>query len=142
MDEELTRVPSVTRRTVLRAGVAGAAGVTALSLGLGRLCSQAEGPVAPEGVAGSPAPPEYGDWRDVYRERWRWDKVVKSSHFVNCWYQAHCAWNVYVREGMVWREEQVADYPQTNATPCSTPSSRTAPTASSGSSGRSTPRAP
>jgi DMSO reductase family type II enzyme molybdopterin subunit len=61
-----------------------------------------------------PAPPEYGDWRDVYRERWRWDKVVKSSHFVNCWYQAHCAWNVYVREGMVWREEQVADYPQTN----------------------------
>jgi DMSO reductase family type II enzyme molybdopterin subunit len=33
---------------------------------------------------------------------------------VNCWYQAHCAWNVYVKDGMVWREEQVADYPQTN----------------------------
>ena len=32
---------------------------------------------------------------------------------MNCWYQAHCAWNVYVKDGMVWREEQAADYPQT-----------------------------
>ena len=31
---------------------------------------------------------------------------------MNCWYQAHCAWNVYVKDGMVWREEQAADYPQ------------------------------
>jgi nitrate reductase alpha subunit len=38
--------------------------------------------------------------------------VVRSSHWVNCWYQAHCAWNVYVKDGMVWREEQAADYPQ------------------------------
>ncbi|MDP6980224.1 MAG: molybdopterin-dependent oxidoreductase [Myxococcota bacterium] len=57
----------------------------------------------------------YTDWRDIYRERWTWDKVVRSSHFVNCWYQAHCAWNVYVKDGLVWREEQVAEYPQTNA---------------------------
>jgi len=34
---------------------------------------------------------------------------------VNCWYQAHCAWNVYVKDGLVWREEQVAEYPQTNS---------------------------
>jgi DMSO reductase family type II enzyme molybdopterin subunit len=59
-------------------------------------------------------PIAYGDWRNVYRDKWRWDKVVKSSHFVNCWYQAHCAWNVYVKDGVVWREEQVAQYPQTN----------------------------
>jgi DMSO reductase family type II enzyme molybdopterin subunit len=34
---------------------------------------------------------------------------------VNCWYQSSCAWNVYVKDGVVWREEQVAAYPQTNA---------------------------
>jgi len=56
----------------------------------------------------------YGDWRDVYRQQWTWDRVVKSSHFTNCWYQSHCAWNVYVKDGVVWREEQVAAYPQTN----------------------------
>ncbi len=115
MDEDLKRGQNVTRRTVLWAGAAGAAGVTAVSLGLWRLWPQTSGPPAPGVVADGPVPPPaYGDWRDVYRERWRWDKVVRSSHFVNCWYQAHCAWNVYVREGMVWREEQVADYPQTN----------------------------
>lgn len=57
----------------------------------------------------------YGDWRDIYKNRWKWDKVVKSSHFVNCWYQAHCAWNVYVKDGMVWREEQVGEYDATNS---------------------------
>jgi DMSO reductase family type II enzyme molybdopterin subunit len=89
------------RRTFLRAGAAGAA---SLALGLWRL-EAAAAPVAA-------ASPGYQDWRDVYRARWTWDKVVRSSHFVNCWYQAHCAWNVYVKDGLVWREEQVAEYPQ------------------------------
>jgi|TARA_B100001971_G_scaffold212086_1_gene241256 DMSO reductase family type II enzyme molybdopterin subunit len=57
----------------------------------------------------------YGDWRDVYQQRWKWDKITKSSHFTNCWYQSHCAWNVYVKDGLVWREEQVAEYEATNA---------------------------
>ncbi len=56
----------------------------------------------------------YTDWRDVYRKKWTWDKIVKSSHFVNCWYQAHCCWNIYVKDGMVWREEQSATYEATN----------------------------
>lgn len=60
------------------------------------------------------APPvvEYRTWEDVYRTQWQWDKVGRSSHFVNCWYQSHCAWDVYVKDGMVWREEQAADYPR------------------------------
>ncbi len=101
------------RRTFL---IASAAGAASLTLSLNTLsCSEQPAPPPPaDEPAGIPAPPEYGDWRDVYRERWRWDKVVRSSHWVNCWYQAHCAWNVYVKDGMVWREEQVADYPQTN----------------------------
>jgi DMSO reductase family type II enzyme molybdopterin subunit len=92
------------RRAFLQASLAGAA----LGLGLLRL---RPAPAQPAARAG--APPPYGDWRDVYRERWAWDKVVRSSHWVNCWYQAHCAWDVYVKDGMVWREEQAADYPQT-----------------------------
>jgi len=55
----------------------------------------------------------YADWHDIYRQQWKWDKVARSTHFVNCWYQAHCAWNVYVKDGIVWREEQVGEYPQT-----------------------------
>lgn len=57
----------------------------------------------------------YADWHDIYRQQWKWDKVARSTHFVNCWYQAHCAWNVYVKDGIVWREEQVGEYPQTAA---------------------------
>jgi DMSO reductase family type II enzyme molybdopterin subunit len=55
--------------------------------------------------------PDYRGWEDVYRGKWTWDKVVRSSHFVNCWYQAHCAWDVFVKDGVVWREEQAGDYP-------------------------------
>jgi DMSO reductase family type II enzyme molybdopterin subunit len=97
------------RREFLRAALVSGA---ALTLGLSSLSCRRDvspGALLPEGI---PAPPAYGDWRDVYRERWAWDKVVRSSHWVNCWYQAHCAWNVYVKDGLVWREEQAADYPQ------------------------------
>lgn len=92
---------SVDRRTFLQASAAGLAG---LALGLGHL--------RPAAAARAARAVRYGDFRDVYAERWKWDKVVRSSHWVNCWYQAHCAWDVYVKDGMVWREEQAADYPQ------------------------------
>jgi DMSO reductase family type II enzyme molybdopterin subunit len=103
--EELSQRFRVDRRGFLRASAAGVAG---LGLGLWRLV-----PEAAEAAARGVAPPAYGDWRDVYHERWTWDRIVRSTHFVNCWYQAHCAWDVYVKDGMVWREEQAADYPQT-----------------------------
>jgi len=91
----------IDRRTFLRGAAAGSA---TLALGLLRL--------RPADAATLAAPVEYADWHDVYRQKWTWDKVVRSTHFVNCWYQSHCAWNVYVKDGMVWREEQAADYPQ------------------------------
>jgi hypothetical protein len=113
MAEELKRRSGLSRRAFL---VAGAAGTASLALGLRCLERETEPPApsGPEGAAPIPAPTAYGDWRDIYRDRWKWDKVVRSTHFVNCWYQAHCSWNVYVKDGVVWREEQVADYPQTN----------------------------
>ncbi len=66
--------------------------------------------------AGGPALIEYSyrNWEDLYRKQWSWDKVARSTHFVNCWYQGSCAWNVYVKGGMVWKEEQAGVYPQTN----------------------------
>lgn len=97
-----------TRRGFIAAG-SGAAIALALSR-LGPLSSATQ-TAAPTTATGNTAL-VYGDWRDVYRDRWSWDRVVKSSHFTNCWYQSHCAWNVYVKDGVVWREEQVADYPQ------------------------------
>jgi nitrate reductase alpha subunit len=56
----------------------------------------------------------YADWRDVYRQRWRWDRVVRGTHTnANC--VSSCAWNLYVRDGLVWREEQSAPYAASNA---------------------------
>jgi DMSO reductase family type II enzyme molybdopterin subunit len=77
-------------------------------------------PVQPGAQAGpTPLPrlpvADYRQWEDLYRSQWTWDKVGRSSHFVNCWYQSHCAWDVYVKDGLVWREEQAADYPRVRA---------------------------
>jgi anaerobic selenocysteine-containing dehydrogenase len=45
---------------------------------------------------------------------WDWDRVVKASHLINCWYQQACSFNVYVKDGLVLREEQVGNYPPQN----------------------------
>ena len=58
--------------------------------------------------------PAYTSWKDVFRKQWTWDKVVKGTHIVNCWYQAHCSWDVYVKDGLVFREEQSAQYEKVN----------------------------
>ena len=49
----------------------------------------------------------YHGWEDVYREKWTWDKVVNSTHHVaNC--ASACPWVLYIKDGIVWREEQNA----------------------------------
>jgi len=50
-------------------------------------------------------------WEDGYRSRWQYDKVVRSTHGVNC--TGSCGWNVYVKDGIVTWETQVLDYPRT-----------------------------
>jgi len=52
----------------------------------------------------------YREWEDLYRERWDWDSTARSTHGVNC--TGSCSWEVYVRNGQVWREDQAGDYPQ------------------------------
>ena len=40
----------------------------------------------------------------VLRQRpLEWDRVVKSSHITNCWYQRNCNFNLYVKDGVVLR---------------------------------------
>lgn len=47
----------------------------------------------------------YSSWQDIYRDRWTWDAVYWGTHCVDC-YPGNCPMRVYVRDGMVWREEQ------------------------------------
>lgn len=49
-------------------------------------------------------------WEDMYRERWKHDRVVRSTHGVNC--TGGCSWWVYVKEGLVAWEMQATDYPE------------------------------
>ncbi|MBK6657502.1 MAG: molybdopterin-dependent oxidoreductase [Proteobacteria bacterium] len=65
--------------------------------------------------SGAMSVPSYGSWQDIYRGQWSWDRVVRSTHHFNCWFQAHCAWDVYVKDGIVFREEQAGEYEQVNA---------------------------
>ena len=52
--------------------------------------------------------------RELKQQSWDWDRVVKSSHITNCWYQRACNFNLYVKDGVVLREEQVGNYPTPN----------------------------
>lgn len=38
-------------------------------------------------------------WESAYRDRRRHDKVVRSTHGVNC--TGSCSWNVYVKDGLI-----------------------------------------
>jgi DMSO reductase family type II enzyme molybdopterin subunit len=66
---------------------------------------------AARSAAAAPAPGEgsYQSYQDIYRESWTWDKVVHSSHArANC--ISGCSWQIFVKDGIAWREEQNAIY--------------------------------
>jgi len=48
-----------------------------------------------------------------YRDRWAHDKVVRSTHGVNC--TGSCSWKVYVKDGIITWEAQQTDYPSAGA---------------------------
>jgi len=56
---------------------------------------------------------ENRDWEDTYRNRWRHDKIVRSTHGVNC--TGSCSWKIYVKSGIVTWETQQTDYPRTRS---------------------------
>ena len=50
-------------------------------------------------------------WETAYRQRWQHDKIVRSTHGVNC--TGSCSWKVYVKSGLITWETQQTDYPRT-----------------------------
>jgi nitrate reductase alpha subunit len=50
-------------------------------------------------------------WEDAYRNRWAHDRIVRSTHGVNC--TGSCSWKIYVKGGIVTWETQQTDYPRT-----------------------------
>ncbi len=50
-------------------------------------------------------------WEKAYRDRWAHDKIVRSTHGVNC--TGSCSWKIYVKGGIVTWETQQTDYPRT-----------------------------
>lgn len=49
------------------------------------------------------------EWENAYRKRWQHDKVIRSTHGVNC--TGSCSWNIYVKDGIVTWEGQELNYP-------------------------------
>jgi nitrate reductase alpha subunit len=53
--------------------------------------------------------PKTREWEEFYRNRWQYDKAVRSTHGVNC--TGGCSWMIYVKDGIVTWEMQATDYP-------------------------------
>jgi anaerobic selenocysteine-containing dehydrogenase len=99
------RSAGLTRRGFL---IGAGAGTLALALSCLR---EADRPAT--GAAPAPkvvlAPVIYQGFQDVWRTKWTWDRIAKGTHTrANC--ISACSWDVYVKDGVVWREEQAAVY--------------------------------
>ena len=53
------------------------------------------------------------EWESFYRRRWQHDRVVRSTHGVNC--TGSCSWKIHVKDGIVAWETQQTDYPSNGA---------------------------
>ena len=53
--------------------------------------------------------PSKRGWEEFYRNRWQYDKTVRSTHGNNC--TGGCSWMVYVKDGIITWELQAIDYP-------------------------------
>ncbi len=54
--------------------------------------------------------PHARSWEEFYRNRWQYDKTVRSTHGVNC--TGGCTWQIHVKDGIVTWEMQGLDYPE------------------------------
>jgi len=53
--------------------------------------------------------PQTRQWEEFYRNRFQHDKIVRSTHGVNC--TGGCSWQIHVKDGIVVWETQQLDYP-------------------------------
>jgi nitrate reductase alpha subunit len=57
--------------------------------------------------------PRLRSWEEFYRNRWQHDKIIRSTHGVNC--TGGCTWQIHVKDGIVTWEMQGLDYPTLEA---------------------------
>jgi len=101
MSEHRAVTTGLTRRSLLKTTVLGG-GLFALQ----KLnWAYAQGAAPPAWVSRY----SYTSWEDLYRAGWVFDHAGRTSHTVNC--TGSCSWKVLVKNGIVWRDEQAADYP-------------------------------
>ncbi len=53
--------------------------------------------------------PQTRKWEEFYRNRFQHDRIVRSTHGVNC--TGGCSWAIHVKDGIVTWETQQLDYP-------------------------------
>jgi len=53
--------------------------------------------------------PQTRKWEEFYRNRFQHDRIVRSTHGVNC--TGGCSWEIHVKDGIVVWETQQLDYP-------------------------------
>ncbi|MBW2315710.1 MAG: molybdopterin-dependent oxidoreductase [Deltaproteobacteria bacterium] len=95
-------MPDLTRRELLAAGTAATA-----VLALRSLAPSAA--ILPGATTAHATMPVYTGVADLYRKAWRWDRVVRGTHLrANCF--SACSFDLFVKDGMVWREEQADVY--------------------------------
>ncbi|MCP4038958.1 MAG: molybdopterin-dependent oxidoreductase [bacterium] len=100
---EPSRFGRISRRQFLYAAAAGGA-----VLSLRALVPRSTEPGASQQIT-HVASPHYGGTGDLYREAWTWDRVVRGTHLrANCF--SACSFDLYVKQGVVWREEQADVY--------------------------------
>ena len=63
----------------------------------------------PRRRAGARSSAKGREWESFYRDRWQHDRVVRSTHGVNC--TGSCSWKIHVKDGIVAWETQQTDYP-------------------------------
>ncbi|AJE02763.1 molybdopterin-dependent oxidoreductase [Geobacter pickeringii] len=92
-----------TRREFLKAGIVATGTLAASEL----LAFDVLNPVAdPYGAY------PYRGWEPTYRNQWKFDYFGRSAHSVNC--TGSCTWRAFVKNGIIFKEEQFADYPEIN----------------------------
>lgn len=58
--------------------------------------------------------PQTRKWEEFYRNRFQHDRIVRSTHGVNC--TGGCSWQIHVKDGIVVWETQQLDYPLLEST--------------------------
>jgi len=103
-----TKTSSFTRRRFLKISALATSTAVLSGLPLFHLKQQAIASTR-SNIPGSRIQPKLGSWEDLYRQRWTWDSVAKGSHgWANC--RSACEWDLYIKNGMIVREEQTATY--------------------------------